>query len=104
MPSGRDAPASSPVHTPSPGNVENKLQLDKRLKKFGVRIFDNIHVSGHAGREDLRDLITMLNPENIIPAHGTTSQLTPMVQLAKELGYKPGKECHLVQNGEKLKL
>lgn len=89
---------------PSPGNVENKLQLDKRLKKFGVRIFDNIHVSGHAGREDLRDLINLINPENIIPAHGTTNQLTPMVQLAKELGYKPGKECHLTQNGQKLKL
>ncbi|VVB83961.1 Ribonuclease J [uncultured archaeon] len=89
---------------PSPINIENKLQLDKRLKKFGVRIFDNIHVSGHPGREDLRDLINMIHPEHIIPAHGTTEQMMPMVDLAKELGYKSGKDCHLMGNGQKLKL
>jgi ribonuclease J len=89
---------------PSPVNVANKDQLDKRLHKAGVRIFDNIHVSGHAGREDLRDLISMLNPEHIIPAHGSSMQLTPMVELAREMGYKSGKDCHLMQNGQKIRL
>lgn len=89
---------------PSSVNVANKEQMDKRLKKFGVRLFDNIHVSGHAGREDLRDLITMLTPENIIPAHGSLMHMTPMVELAKEMGYKSGKNCHLMQNGQKLRL
>jgi len=50
---------------PVPANMANKENMDKRLKKSGVRIFDNIHVSGHAGREDLRDLISLINPENI---------------------------------------
>jgi ribonuclease J len=89
---------------PTPANVANKEQMDKRLKKAGVRIFDNIHVSGHAGREDLRDLISMINPEHIIPAHGSLMQLTPMVELAREMGYKTGKNCHLMQNGQKLRL
>ena len=89
---------------PSPINIANKEQLDKRLHKAGVRIFDNIHVSGHAGREDLRDLISMINPEHIIPAHGSLAQLSPMIDLAKEMGYKPGKDCHLVQDGQKLRL
>jgi ribonuclease J len=89
---------------PSAVNVANKEQMDKRLKKAGVRIFDNIHVSGHAGREDLRDLISMINPEHIIPAHGSLMQLSPMVELAKEMGYKTGKNCHLMQNGQKLRL
>ncbi|OGJ16693.1 hypothetical protein A3K74_00560 [Candidatus Pacearchaeota archaeon RBG_13_33_26] len=89
---------------PSPVNVANKEQMDKRLKKFGVRLFDNIHVSGHAGREDLRDLISIINPENIIPAHGSLMHLTPMVELAKEMGYRTGKECHLMQNGQILRL
>ncbi|MCK9568191.1 RNase J family beta-CASP ribonuclease [Candidatus Pacearchaeota archaeon] len=89
---------------PSPINVENKEQLDKRLKKSGVRIFDNIHVSGHAGREDLRDLISLIHPEHIIPAHGSSMQLIPMIELAKELGYKAGKNCHLLENGQKIKL
>jgi ribonuclease J len=52
----------------------------------------------------LRDLISILNPENIIPAHGTLQQLTPMVELAREMGYKTGKNCHLMQDGQKIKL
>jgi ribonuclease J len=100
----RDNVIFSSKTIPSPINIENKNQMDKRLKKLGVRIFDNIHVSGHAGREDLRDLITLIKPMNIIPAHGTTEQLTPMVSLAKEMGYKPGKDCHLMGNGQRLKL
>ena len=63
-----------------------------------------VHVSGHGGKEDLRDLISIVNPEHIIPAHGSTTQLTPMIELARELGYKSGKECHLRQDGQKLKL
>lgn len=89
---------------PAPANIANKEQLDKRLKKSGVRVFDNVHVSGHAGREDLRDLLSIINPENIIPAHGSTQQLTPMIELAREMGYRAGKECHLMQDGQKLKL
>jgi ribonuclease J len=89
---------------PSPINIENKEQLDKRLKKSGVRIFDNIHVSGHPGREDLRDLITLIHPENIIPAHGSLMHLTPMMELAREMGYKSGKNCHLMENGQRLRL
>jgi ribonuclease J len=89
---------------PSPINVENKEQMDKRLKKSGVRLFDNIHVSGHPGREDLRDFVTMTTPENIIPAHGSLMHLAPMMELAKEMGYKAGKNCHLMKNGQRLRL
>jgi len=89
---------------PSPINIENKAQLDRRLKKFGVRIFDNIHVSGHPGREDLRDLLRLITPHHVIPAHGTTEQISPMIELAKEMGYRPGKDCHLLSNGQKLRI
>jgi ribonuclease J len=89
---------------PAEANIANKGQMDKRLKKSGVRLFDNVHVSGHAGREDLRDLLHMLNPENIIPSHGTTEQLTPMVELAKELGFKPGKQTHLMNDKQDIEL
>jgi len=89
---------------PVPVNIANKEQIDKRFKKIGVRVFDNVHVSGHAGREDLRDLISILNPENIIPAHGSTQQLIPMIELAREMGYKVGKEVHLMQDGQRLRI
>lgn len=89
---------------PTPINVSNRNQLERRLKQKGVRIFGDVHVSGHASREDLRDFINLVNAENIIPAHGDLSKLTPMTELASELGYKLGKNVHLMQDTQKLDL
>jgi ribonuclease J len=83
---------------PTDINIENKAQLDKRLKQRGVRIFNEVHVSGHAGREDLRDFITMIHPEHIIPAHADLAKLEALGELATELGYKIGKNCHITQD------
>ncbi len=82
---------------PAPSNIENREKLDQRLKKRGTRIFNNIHVSGHAGREDLRDFLNMLSPEHIIPSHGAHDKIQPMVELAKEMGFKP-KNIHLLND------
>ncbi len=87
---------------PSKINIENRGKLDERLKKRGVRLFNNIHVSGHAGREDLRDFVNMINPENIIPAHGSHDKIQPMVELAEELGYKNKKNVHLIHDKQRL--
>jgi len=87
---------------PTKQTIENRKQLDNRLKKRGIRIFNNLHVSGHAGREDLRDFINMVNPDHIIPAHGEHRLTQPLVELAQELGYKNNKNVHLINNGQKL--
>jgi len=89
---------------PTPVNIENRAKLDSRLKKHGVRLFNNVHVSGHAGREDLRDFVTMMQPENIIPAHGDLEKTRPMVELAKELGYKDNKNIFLMRDGGRLEI
>ena len=89
---------------PTQINIDNRARVEKRLKSRGVRIFDNVHVSGHAGREDLRDLIEMVQPEHIIPAHGGLDKTKPMAELAGEMGYKLGSQCHLMQNGKMLKI
>jgi ribonuclease J len=89
---------------PSPINVANRNQLEKRLKEQGVRIFTNVHVSGHCAREDLRDFIEMVKPRYLIPAHGDIVKQTPLAELATELGYVLGKNVHLMQNGQILKL
>lgn len=87
---------------PTEVNIENRKTLEERMKKRGVRIFNNVHVSGHAGREDLRDLINMMNAEHIIPAHGDKDKLSPMIELCNELGYKTDKNVHLMSNGMKI--
>ncbi|MBR9706293.1 RNase J family beta-CASP ribonuclease [Candidatus Pacearchaeota archaeon] len=86
---------------PTKVNIENRQRLDNRFKKRGIRLFNNVHVSGHAGREDLRDFINMINPEHIIPAHGDHSKIGPMIDLAKEMGYN-GHYLHLVNDGDRL--
>ncbi len=87
---------------PAKANIEQRERLDNRLKKRGTRLFNNIHVSGHPGREDLRDLIELLNPEHIIPAHAGRDKTTHMIELGKEIGYKP-RNLHLFSNGQSLK-
>ncbi len=87
---------------PTPINVSNRNQLEKRLKRNGVRIFGDLHVSGHASREDLRDFINMVHAEHIIPAHGDLSKLTPMAELASQMGYKLGRDVHILQDTQKL--
>ncbi len=89
---------------PTPISQANRKQLEKRLKNNGVRIFTDVHISGHAGREDLRDFIEMLKPQNIIPAHGDMQKLTALAELATELGYKLGKDVHILQDGQTLNL
>jgi len=87
---------------PTEINIENRAKLDARFRKRGIRMFNNIHVSGHAGREDLRDFINMINPEHIIPAHGEHKKIAPMVELANEMGYKTNKNVHLINDGGRL--
>lgn len=87
---------------PTKASIDNRQKLDNRLKKRGVRMFSNLHVSGHAGREDLRDFIHMVNPEHIIPAHGEHRLIGPMVELAQELGYKDKKNIHLINDKQRL--
>ena len=89
---------------PTEVNIKNRQALEEKLKKRGVRIFNNVHVSGHAGREDLRDFINMMSAEHVIPAHGDRDKLLPMIELCNELGYKTGKNVHLMQDGEHLKV
>ena len=100
--SGDDQVIFSSKTIPTPVNELSREQLEKRLKKFKVRIFDNVHVSGHGGREDLRDLIKLTNPQHVIPSHGDLKKTTAGANLAQEMGYTLNKTVHLLQNGQAL--
>jgi ribonuclease J len=89
---------------PTPTNELSRAQLEKRLKKHKVRIFDQVHVSGHGAKEDLRDLIKLTSPEHIIPSHGDLSKTKAGADLAEEMGYRLNKTVHLMSNGKSLKI
>ncbi|MCR4327411.1 MAG: MBL fold metallo-hydrolase [Nanoarchaeota archaeon] len=89
---------------PTEVNIEARRKLDVKLRKMGVKLQVDVHVHGHGSREDMRELIKILKPEHIIPAHGSQEQEKPLIELSEEFGYIPGKTAHLMKNGEVLKI
>ena len=85
---------------PSEINMENREVLEQSLKDLHVRIFKDIHVSGHASIEDIRDLINLTKPKHIIPSHGEIPMKEAVAALAIEKGYKKDKNLHLLSDGE----
>ncbi|MFH1424186.1 MAG: RNase J family beta-CASP ribonuclease [archaeon] len=94
---------------PNPSNIANRSTLEKKLKFYGARIFRDVHTSGHGGKEDHRDLLTMLNPEHVIPCHGDLSKLSAFAELTSEMNqelevdkYLLGETVHILRNGQRL--
>jgi ribonuclease J len=83
-------------------NLTNRETMENQLKEQGVRIFRDVHVSGHPAKEDLREMINLTNPENIIPCHGFDKLMQPACGLAEEMGFKLNRDIHLMKNGEKI--
>lgn len=88
---------------PNEQNIEDRRILENNLRKQHLRIFKDLHVSGHAAREDLRDLLNLVKPELIIPAHGDRSMMKAMRDLAIEMQYKE-KDVKMMKNGDFLKV
>ena len=89
---------------PVPVNEANRSILKAKLQSRGVRIFEDLHVSGHAAKEDHRVLINMLKPEHIVPCHGTMDMRSSYSVLASEEGYELNKNVHLINNGQSIEL
>ena len=87
---------------PTPTNIANREALESELKQLGVRIFRDVHQSGHAAREDLRDFIRLVKPKKVIPAHGNKEMKEALAELAEEMGYEMEKSIFLVKNGHKI--
>jgi len=89
---------------PTPTIQGNRKILEHKIHHKKARIFKDIHVSGHASREDIRDLIKIVQPENIIPGHGDMGKLASVATLSTDMGYALGKNVHLLQNGQHITL
>jgi len=88
---------------PTPPTIANRKELETKLQDKGVRIFTDVHVSGHSAREDLRDFIELIQPKNLIPTHGEPPMLGSFAELAAQMGYKP-EQVHLLFNGQIVRL
>lgn len=77
--------------TPVPGNEETVAQTINNLFRLGARVIyssiePDVHVSGHAAREELKHMIQILKPTFVAPIHGEYRHLHLYKQMAVEAG------------------
>jgi ribonuclease J len=89
---------------PSPLNYSNREALEAKLGENKVTMFKDIHESGHGSREDHREMINMIRPKHIIPAHAGIDKTIHLAELAQEMGYDIKKEVHLMEDGKRIEL
>ncbi len=91
--------------TPVPGNeltVSNVV--DQLIEKGAEVIYSDIaetHVSGHACREELKLMHSLIRPKFFMPVHGEYRFLQKHAQLAEYLGMDPD-NIFLLENGDAL--
>jgi ribonuclease J len=87
-----------------PGNERAIGAVQDNLARLGVHLItadDHLtHVSGHPGREDLKQLYAWVRPQYSVPVHGEWRHLSAHASLAQELGIRP----ILMENGDILSL
>ena len=86
-----------------PGNERAIAKIINNLYKRDAEVIyekiSEIHVSGHAFREELKLMINLTRPEFFIPIHGEYRHLILHARLAEEIGIAPDKIL-LAENGQ----
>ena len=76
-----------------PGNEKSISRVINHLFERGAMVvYDrmaDVHVSGHACREELRLMLQLTKPRFFIPVHGEYRHLFMHAQLAEEMGVRP---------------
>ena len=93
--------------SPIPGNKKLITKLiDILISKGAEVIYDameEVHVSGHACREELKLIHSLIKPKYFVPVHGEYRHLKEHAELAKSLGMDE-KNIFLLDNGDVLEL
>ena len=86
-----------------PGNERTVSRVVNSLFRKGAHVFyegfEDLHVSGHASREELKLLMAILKPRYFIPIHGEFKHLIHHADLAKEMGIEE-KNILIAQDGD----
>ncbi len=88
---------------PIPGNERMVHQTVNNLYRHGARVFysevGHVHVTGHAQRDELREMLDAVRPRYFIPVHGEYRQLYQHAELAREAGIDDDRIA-VVEDGE----
>ena len=89
--------------TPIPGNEKPIYKVINELYRRGAKVYysalADVHVSGHASREELKLVHELVRPKYFIPAHGETRMLYQHAEMAHSLG-TPYENIFILANGD----
>ncbi len=92
---------------PVPGNELRVHDAINQLAKAGAEVLHQeiapVHVSGHACAEEIRTILSLLRPRNVMPIHGEFRMLAAHAQLARDAGV-PAAGIVLAENGAVVEL
>jgi len=84
-----------------PGSKQKVDYLVDRLLELNVDVHyydlqEDLHVSGHGSREDIKFLFGLMRPRYLIPIGGTVRHMRAYSLIAQEMGYKPNQVFELM--------
>ena len=90
-----------------PGNESNVGRVIDGLCRLGAEVVHSglaeVHVSGHAKREELKTLLSLARPHAFIPVHGEFRHLRHHAKLAEQMGV-PASRVLLAEDGDVIEL
>lgn len=90
-----------------PGNETNVGKVIDGLSRMGAEVVHSglaeVHVSGHAKRDELRTVLSLGRPDCFIPVHGEFRHLSHHARLAEEMGVDPDRIL-LAEDGDVVEL
>jgi ribonuclease J len=86
-----------------PGNERGITRIINHLFKHGAEVFyekvSEIHVSGHASKEELKLMLSLVKPKYFIPVHGEYRHLVYHSHLARNVNI-PEENIFIIEDGE----
>ncbi len=93
--------------SPVPGNEKAVTNIMNLLSKIGADVWDKkrarVHVSGHAGAEELKIMLSLAKPKAFMPVHGEAMHLRAHAKLGEATGVPP-EQIFILDNGDTLEL
>lgn len=90
-----------------PGNERSIGRIINHLFKRGAEVIyekvSEVHVSGHASKEELKLLLNLIKPRYFVPIHGEYRHLIYHAKLAEKVGI-PEENIFILENGEVLEI
>ena len=93
--------------TPIPGNEKYVSKVIDDLMQIGAEVvysaLEDVHVSGHACREEQKLILALARPKYFIPVHGDYRHLVAHSETAKYIGI-PKENIFMLENGKVLEM